>query len=85
MTPEERRVKVIEKLIDNTMNDLVAMEVGIEVKQAMAMMMPNSPAIPKIDQAIQQSELAIAEHKKVLDILERKLKDANEVLRGITG
>jgi len=83
MTVQERRVKVIEKILEDTINDQVAMEVGVEIKTNMLLTMGDHPQAPQVEQAIQQEKFALAEQPKVIAILQKKLEEAqNAVLRG---
>lgn len=86
MTIEERRVKVLEKILDDTISDQVAMEIGVEVKTSMIMLNPDHPAVQQIEKAIEQEKAALAEQPKIIEILQKKLEEAqNAVLRGNAG
>lgn len=75
MTVEQRRIKVLEKLLDDAISDQLAIEIGVEVKQSLLLMMPNHPQAAKVEEAIQQSQIAIQEQKMAINIMQRKLEE----------
>lgn len=83
MNLQEMRVQVLEKLLEDTIRDGVAMEIGLEIKQSMSLQYATNPEmIKKIDQAIAIEKAELQNNPKVIDIISRKLVEAKEKLNG---
>lgn len=76
MNLTQRRIKVLEKMLDNTLNDILEAEIGIEIKQTVLMANPTSEDADKIQKAIRQSEFIISQLQRAAEIMDRKLKEA---------
>jgi len=75
MNLQQRRIKVLENLLEDTIKEKIAIEIGIEVKKSLLLMMPNHPQAGKIDEAINQSYLAAKDQEMAIQIMQRKLEE----------
>lgn len=78
MTQIERRIKVIEHMLDEANNEIIANEIGIEIKREILLLNPNRPDAAKIEQGIVMSKNASQQQAAIIKILERKLTEAKK-------
>lgn len=78
MTLIAHKVKVLTSILQDTINQGYGMEVGLELKRRMLIMLAASPDAPKIQEAIAKEEYALEQQKKVMDILYEKLEKAEK-------
>lgn len=78
MDLKQRRIKVLEQMLDNAITEQVGFEIGIETKETMLLRMGANPMAQKVEAALQQEKAMLAMQPAVIEILQRKLAEAQQ-------
>lgn len=78
MTLKQRRVKVLEKVLDDTINNEIALQIGIATKKIMMLRMGDHPMVKQVEQALRQEEQELSMIPTVIQLLQDKLTEAIE-------
>lgn len=78
ITLKQRRVKVLEKVLDDTISNEVALQIGIATKKIMLLRMGQHPMVKQVEQALVQEESELSMIPTVIKLLQEKLEEAIE-------
>ena len=78
MTLKQRRVKVLEKVLDDTINNEIALQIGIATKKIMMLRMGDHPMVKQVEQALLQEQQELSMIQTVIQLLQDKLTEAIE-------
>ena len=73
MTLQERKIKVLENILDQAIDKQYELEVGIEIKELMIIQNPQHEQVAKIEQIVQQEKFMLENQRDAINILDRKL------------
>lgn len=78
MTLKQRRVKVLEKVLDDTINNEIALQIGTATKKIMMLRMGDHPMVKQVEQALLQEQQELSMIPTVIQLLQDKLTEAIE-------
>lgn len=71
----ERRIKILEEVLNREVDKQYELEVGIEIKELMLIENPQYEQAPKLEQIITQEKFMLENQKQAINIIDRKLSD----------
>lgn len=71
----ERRIKILENILDQAVDKQYELEVGIEIKELMIIQNPQNEQSSKLEQIVQQEKFMLENQRDAINILDRKLTE----------
>lgn len=78
MTLQERKIAVLEKILDQAIDRQYELEVGIEIKELMLLSNPTHEHAPKLEKIIQEERFMLENQNQAVEIMSRKLEEAKK-------
>lgn len=77
-TLQERRIAVLEKVLDQAIDRQFELEVGIEIKEQMLLEAPDHPQAPKIQGIVNEERFMLDNQLRAVEILQRKIEELSK-------
>jgi len=71
----ERRIKILEEILNREVDKQYELEVGIEIKELMLIENPQHEQAAKLEQIVAQEKFMLENQRQAINILDRKLAD----------